>query len=628
MPTPGGDEVGDRRPEVVGNAAARAIHGFSRGADVVVLGAGTGGGATSAVLELTGPGHPSYAISAAELAAVAAARADRPLVVVAQEFDVAVPALLDLLDDPRVDTAALVGVPDQCEGPGLVRVGADGALVESVGTGWHAVSRPTHAFSGALRVSAVDRPRAAHAWHVAAAADGHDVDPVALALLALVRTGVRVRPVSLASYEWSRGSFRASGAPGSPWKQRLRASSRADDGFLSTFLVRPLSRRLTAVGLHLGWSPNAVTVSSLVLGLFAAGLVLTGERWAWVVAALLLFLALVVDCVDGEIARFTRRFSPFGAWLDAVGDRVKEYAVLAAVAAVAFRRGEDLWVLAAVTMAIVSARHFEDYANTRRLASLRVSRPVLLPLDDRQDGEPAARHVLLPPATTREKTVHWAKKVVHLPIAERYVVLCLGLLTFSPRFLLWLLIGSAVVALLWTQGGRAAAILLGQAPAGGDDEVDGSGRTRLDHQLDLTPWGRSVLRRLLLAHRLAWQGPALVWLGEAAAYCLLATELIAPQARGVVFGLMSAIAYHRYDMGYRLRDIGEPPAPWAATLGLGADGRLAVVVAVGLLARTWLPTAIALLTVWLVVVWLTESAIAWRGWLRAAAERSDDPGDP
>ena len=42
--------------------------------------------------------------------------------------------------------------------------------------------------------------------------------------------------------------------------------------------------------------------------------------------------AFVFDCVDGQLARYTRQFSTLGAWLDATFDRAKEYTVFAGLA--------------------------------------------------------------------------------------------------------------------------------------------------------------------------------------------------------------------------------------------------------------------------------------------------------
>ena len=48
-----------------------------------------------------------------------------------------------------------------------------------------------------------------------------------------------------------------------------------------------------------------------------------------VAGAVLLQLAFTFDCVDGQLARYTRQFSKLGAWLDSIFDRTKEYVVFA-----------------------------------------------------------------------------------------------------------------------------------------------------------------------------------------------------------------------------------------------------------------------------------------------------------
>ncbi|MBE3075493.1 MAG: CDP-alcohol phosphatidyltransferase family protein, partial [Actinobacteria bacterium] len=352
------------QPEkVVGNADARAIHGLSAGSDLAILGRAAEPG-PSFVLELVSPVGERAEIEGpvagamAELAELASATDRVPLVVAAADLSTSVPALLDLLDKPGVATGVAVVRPESV-GRGqahlaAVRVGVDGKLVESVGTASYVVTRPSHALPGVLRVAPAHRAAAAAAWRGAVTVAHPEADPFALAVLALVRSGIPVQAVPFGPFSFSRGEAGAEGAPGGPWQQRLRGASRGGDGFVSTYAVRPLSRKVTGVGLRLGWTPNAVTAVSLALGVLAAGLVATGNRGLWVVAAVLVQAALVIDCVDGEIARFTRRFSAFGAWLDAVGDRVKEYSVFAALALVAARTGDHAWTLAILAMAVVT----------------------------------------------------------------------------------------------------------------------------------------------------------------------------------------------------------------------------------------------------------------------------------
>ena len=103
---------------------------------------------------------------------------------------------------------------------------------------------------------------------------------------------------------------------------------------------------------------------------------------------MLLQLSLVLDCVDGDVARYTRRFSPLGAWLDASTDRLKEFACYAGLAwgADAGRTG---WLLAAAMITLQTARHTVDYTFTA-VKDLREAEVVTGARSTEQD-EPARR---------------------------------------------------------------------------------------------------------------------------------------------------------------------------------------------------------------------------------------------
>ena len=663
------------QPEgLVGDDAARSVHGLSSGSDVARLGAGADLTRTDALQILTPVGaelvidDPSSTTLLAALADLAGASDRVPLVVVAADLDLSLPAGLDLLDSPGVATGALTvsptAVSQGVDRLSPVRVGGDGRLLESVGTISHIVTCPNAALPGMLRVAPADRAAAAAAWRRATALPpAADLDPFAVAVLALVRTGIPVQAVPLGPFAWSRAGVIATGSGGSAWQQRLRGASRGGDGFVSTYAVRPLSRKVTRIGLRLGWSPNAVTAVSLVLGVLAAVLVTTGSRWAWLGGAFLLQASLIIDCVDGEIARFTRRFSAFGAFLDAVGDRVKEYSVFAALAAVAARTGDHPWTLAIVAMALVTIRHLENYAYEHRLVPRRLSRPDLLALDQGRDGGPAeARTSFAPPPSRRRTVAKWAKNIIHMPIAERYLLISLGLLTGDPNFVLWLVVVCVSLSLIWTQGGRTVKALNGRDGVVRADPRAGWGH--LDLQLDLGPVARlfgraarlpflaacltmvmlagvaaamvvqdraplaflAVLLAALVtgagarppvAHVMDWQLPALLWSVEALVIAAVAWAHLQASQQGLAFAFLAAVAYHRYDVVYRLRDTGEPAAVWLTLAGLGFDGRLIVVVGVA----AWAPDAVAAVlgagAVWLTLLYLAESTVGWRRWIMA-----------
>jgi len=420
-----------------------------------------------------------------------------------------------------------------------------------------------------------------------------------------------------------------------------------------------------------------VTAASLALGVLAAALVATGDRWLWVLAAVLVQAALVIDCVDGELARFTRRFSALGAWLDAVGDRVKEYSVFAALALVAAPADDHAWTLAVVAMAVVTVRHLEDYAYEWRLKPKRRSRPDVLPLDQEHDLGPAqAPTTFGPPPSTRQTAVHWVKKVIHMPIAERYLLISLGLLTGDPMLVLWLLVVTVTISVIWTQGGRLIKAVTGRdgvlrATAGDswghlDVQLDLGSVARLSGRGVRLPFLAACLALVLLtalatvmviqdrapmaflaillamvatgagtrpplAHVLDWQLPALLWLAEAVVLATVGWVQLSAAGQGLVFAFLAAVAYHRYDVVYRLRDTGVPPAAWLTLAGLGVDGRLLVVLAVAAWAPGALPAVLTLGALWLTVLYLAESGAGWRRWIVAqrpaqAPARTPAPG--
>src|SRR5215217_5365036 len=67
------------------------------------------------------------------------------------------------------------------------------------------------------------------------------------------------------------------------------------------------------------WLPNLFTIMALCAGFYAI-VEAMGDRY--VQAAMAIFAALVLDGMDGRIARLTRTQSAFGAELDSLSDMV------------------------------------------------------------------------------------------------------------------------------------------------------------------------------------------------------------------------------------------------------------------------------------------------------------------
>ncbi|GAA2451838.1 hypothetical protein GCM10010191_82630 [Actinomadura vinacea] len=248
---------------------------------------------------------------------------------------------------------------------------------------------------------------------------------------------------------------------------RLAAAVKADDGFFATFAVSSYSPRIVRLLAGRGVTPNAVTVASVALALLAAMWFSGGTRAGMVTGAVLLYAAFVLDCVDGQLARFTGRLTPLGGWLDAVSDRVKEYAVYAglaigstAAAAGTTAHGGDVWALAVAALILQTVRHTIDFSYR---ASAEAEGALPLPADPAAPADPVARWSA---RTSGVRPLHWAKKILVLPIGERFALIGLTAAFTDARVTFLALLVWGGVATAYTLAGRILRAVF-QAPAYG-----------------------------------------------------------------------------------------------------------------------------------------------------------------
>ncbi|WP_246268115.1 CDP-alcohol phosphatidyltransferase family protein [Nonomuraea typhae] len=101
----------------------------------------------------------------------------------------------------------------------------------------------------------------------------------------------------------------------------VHATRKRRDSWWTVYLVDPVACRVAlVVANHTRVTPNALTVFSLVLGMVSAALFAVDKLAA---GAAVFYLSFMIDCVDGKIARLKGTGTPFGLWLDYVGDRVR-----------------------------------------------------------------------------------------------------------------------------------------------------------------------------------------------------------------------------------------------------------------------------------------------------------------
>ena len=96
--------------------------------------------------------------------------------------------------------------------------------------------------------------------------------------------------------------------------------SKPQDGFVSRFLNRPISSRITRLLVKLPIHPTAFTSSIFVLPLVAGVFLLRGDYLSVLLGAALFQVFSILDGCDGEIARAKNLESKFGERLDNICD--------------------------------------------------------------------------------------------------------------------------------------------------------------------------------------------------------------------------------------------------------------------------------------------------------------------
>ncbi len=91
--------------------------------------------------------------------------------------------------------------------------------------------------------------------------------------------------------------------------------------------IRRLSPYATRLFLRLGLSPDAVTWLFVLTGVAAAAVLSFDGLLPAIGAVLLIQLQILLDCSDGEVARWQGRSSPRGIYLDRIGHYVTEAAL-------------------------------------------------------------------------------------------------------------------------------------------------------------------------------------------------------------------------------------------------------------------------------------------------------------
>ncbi|MER7925392.1 DUF5941 domain-containing protein [Streptomyces sp. NPDC096057] len=433
---------------------------------------------------------------------------------------------------------------------------------------------------------------------------------------------------------------------------RLKSAVKSRDGFFTTHFISPYSRYIARWCARRGLTPNQVTTASLLTALIAAASAATGTRPGFVAAGVLLIASFVLDCVDGQIARYALKYSTLGAWLDATFDRAKEYAYYAGLALGAARGGDDVWALALGAMILQTCRHVVDFSFNEANHDATANTSPTAALSDKLDSV--------------GWTV-WVRRMIVLPIGERWAMIAVLTAVTTPRITFYVLLVGCAFAATYTTAGRVLRSLTrkarrtdraAQALADLADNgplaafVDRVNPGRLGAPLLIAAAGTAVLVFSLfsgvtwapvsgafvyavtagqalsrpLKGTLDWLVPPVFRAAEYCTVLILAAKAEVNGALPAAFGLVAAVAYHHYDTVYRIRgNAGASPAWLVRAIG-GHEGRtLLVTVLAAALTASQFTVALTVLAVAVALLVLFESI---RFWVSAGAPAVHDEGEP
>jgi phosphatidylglycerophosphate synthase len=155
---------------------------------------------------------------------------------------------------------------------------------------------------------------------------------------------------------------------------RLAATQRNRDA-CSVYFARRTSKHLTPFFIKSGMSANQATAVWGLLSLANTGLIYLAMLGYWFLVPVIFanfFLVVVIDCVDGEIARYWGTSSPIGGkLLDGTWHKATEFGLLAAYAGATYARTDSEWVLP-ISLVMLSGEGIYTYVYERRLTVIRV----------------------------------------------------------------------------------------------------------------------------------------------------------------------------------------------------------------------------------------------------------------
>jgi len=119
--------------------------------------------------------------------------------------------------------------------------------------------------------------------------------------------------------------------------KKLWATKNKNDEWWSSFVTSPLAIFANWIVVDWKWlTPNLITLFSLITALLSAILIIIGGQVNFYIAAGLINVSHIFDCMDGQMAKYRGTSSRVGNYFDKVTDSIQIFFWFSAIAYAAF----------------------------------------------------------------------------------------------------------------------------------------------------------------------------------------------------------------------------------------------------------------------------------------------------
>lgn len=217
--------------------------------------------------------------------------------------------------------------------------------------------------------------------------------------------------------------------------EKIKEAKKQKDGWWASIFSGPVANFFLSFIADKNWiTPNCITTSSLFLCIIACAFISVGLSKFLIFGGVLLQFVFILDCLDGQLARYRNQSSNFGAWYDRITDRVKDFMIYFSIAFGHYKMYQDwkIWPLAMSSLFFVYL--FDYYVNQDIKLEAKNQR------SKESENEDSILMKIVNQIFSVGEKVYKSIPILQFHIGEQYLLISLFLLFNQTRLFLYLII--------------------------------------------------------------------------------------------------------------------------------------------------------------------------------------------